>query len=641
MPEEQIVVSASATRPGHYLIRQKDKISMTQKTPYPHPDHTGFLQQLGPAIFKNAIQVSAPVLESWQSIVNTLAEFCDVPAVLIRRLDDSFMEVISASDTKNNPYQAGERQSVKDIYCQSVLSQVSPILIPNINKETIQDNLDTAKGMVAYMGFPLLWPDGEVFGTISLLDAKEHTYTSRFENLICKFKELAETQLAMLYKNVADRKSLEYILNNLKEGIIAHDLHRRILFYSDGAEKILGFRREEVLGKDCHEAFGESLCGYRCSFCTGDPTLVDKKEHAIHITSKNGTKKMIDMSVIMMKDESQQDIGAIATITDLTELIELQMNTEKIFSFSNIIGRDKKMISVFRQIRDVTDYDFPVHISGETGTGKELVAHAIHNESHRGAAPFVPINCGALPEGLIESELFGHVKGAFSGAIRDKKGRFELADGGTVFLDEISELPKLMQVKLLRFLQEGTFEKVGGEKTVSVDVRVISATNKDLKSEVRENHFREDLFYRLNVIPITVPPLRERKTDIPLLVDHFLKQFPGQKGQHDIKISDEAISMMLDYRWPGNVRELQNAIQFSIVRCRGGVIRPMDLPLELKQFAPPEPKRGPSRKLDPLSVKEALVKSGGNKVKAARILGVGRATLYRFLGRNPDITTDA
>ncbi len=597
---------------------------------------TGFLQQLGPTIPKLTIQVNASVLESWGSIANTLAEFCDVPAVLIRRLQGDHMEIISTSALGNNPYQTGHRALLKDLYCAKVVQQKKPVLIPNILKDAGGANNDTDLGMVSYMGVPLFWPDGEIFGTMSLLDSKEHTYTPRFENLICKFKELAETQLAMLFKNVADRKSLEYILNNLKEGIIVHDLDRRILFYSDGAEKILGFRREEVLGKDCHEALGEALCGNRCSFCTSDHTLEDKKDHTLHVTTKNGLKKMIDMSVILMQDENHQDIGALATITDLTELIELQMDAEKIFSFSNIIGRNKKMISVFKQIRDVTDYDFPVHISGETGTGKELVAHAIHNESRRGGAAFVPINCGALPEGLIESELFGHVKGAFSGAIREKKGRFELADGGTVFLDEVSELPKLMQVKLLRFLQEETFEKVGGEKTISVNTRVISATNKDLKEEVHNGNFREDLFYRLNVIPIMVPPLRERKTDIPLLVDHFLKQFPGHINQQAFKISDEALSMMMDYRWPGNVRELQNCIQFSIVRCKGGIIRPTDLPLELKQFTPKNLNRGPSRKLDSIAVKQALVKTGGNKLKAAKLLGVGRATLYRFIAKYPN-----
>jgi len=597
----------------------------------------GFLQQLGPAILKTTIQINPHVLESWQGIVNTLAEFCDAPAVLIRRLDDPHMEIISASESPHNPYQLGNRSRLEDLFCHLVVRQKQSVLIPNILKQGDGNNLDTDQGMIAYMGFPIQWPDGDVFGTISLLDSKEHTYTPRFENLIYKFKELAETQLAMLFNNAADRKSLEHILNHLKEGVIAHDLNRRILFYSDGAEKILEFPREEVLGKDCHEAFGGSLCGYRCSFCSGDPTLENMKEHTLHITTKNGHNRTIDMSIIMMKDENHRDIGALATIADLTELIELKMDTERIFSFSNIIGRDKKMISVFKQIRDVTDYDFPVHISGETGTGKELVAHAIHNESRRGGVPFVPINCGALPEGLIESELFGHVKGAFSGAIRDKKGRFELADGGTIFLDEVSELPKLMQVKLLRFLQEGTLEKVGGEKTIRVDVRIISATNKNLREEVQEGRFREDLFYRLNVIPITVPPLRKRRTDIPLLVDHFLGELPGHTAEQAFNIAEDALSMMMDYHWPGNVRELQNCIHFSIVRCKGGLIRPKDLPLELRQFIPNQSNRGSSRKLDPMSVKAALIKTGGNKVRAAKRLGVGRATLYRFLGDHPEI----
>jgi PAS domain S-box-containing protein len=441
----------------------------------------------------------------------------------------------------------------------------------------------------------------------------------------------------MIFKSIADRRNLEHILNNLKEGILAHDMDRKILFFNDAAEQITGIKREEVLGRDCHEAFGAPFCGQRCSFCSDSPESHDRCEHTINLTTPDGRNRVIEMSVIMMKDENDAEVGALATFRDMTELIDLKMDSGKLFSFSNIIGRDSKMVDVFRQIRDVTQYDFPVHIYGETGTGKELVAHAIHNESRRGGAPFVPINCGALPEGLIESELFGHVKGAFSGAIRDKKGRFELADGGTIFLDEISELPKLMQVKLLRFLQEGSFEKVGGEKTTSVDVRVISATNKHIKKEVQRGNFREDLYYRLNVIPIAVPPLRERRNDIPLLVEHFLGQLPGTEEGDKPGISDDALALMMDYRWPGNVRELQNAVQFSVVRCRGGIIQPDDLPLELKEFIVEKPHRGPSRKLDAAMVKAALTKTGGNKAKAAKLLGVGRATLYRFLGSHPNL----
>lgn len=317
----------------------------------------------------------------------------------------------------------------------------------------------------------------------------------------------------------------------------------------------------------------------------------------------------------------------------MTDLMELKMKTGRFEGPSEIIGADSKMIRIFRQIRNVASFEYPVHIYGETGTGKELVARAIHNESGRKGAPFVPINCGALPEGLIESELFGHVRGSFSGAVRDKKGRFELADGGTIFLDEVAELPKHVQVKLLRFFQEGTLEKVGSEKSLSVNARVISAANKDLKKEIKAKRFRDDLYYRLNVIPIDLPPLRQRKNDIPLLSEHFLAEAMKANGRKGITISNEAMRLLMDYQWPGNVRELQNVIQFSIIKSGAGKITPVDLPLELAENA--ATRRGPSKKLDSESVRSALKETGGNKARAARLLGVGRATLYRFLNENP------
>jgi len=295
------------------------------------------------------------------------------------------------------------------------------------------------------------------------------------------------------------------------------------------------------------------------------------------------------------------------------------------------------MLRVYKQIRDMGTNDYPVHITGETGTGKELVAHAIHDESRRGGGPFVPINCAALPEGTLESELFGHVKGAFTGAVRDKKGRFELANNGTLFLDEVADLPKPMQAKLLRFLQDGTFERVGDEKTTSVDVRLISATNRDLKREMERDNFREDLYYRINVVPIHLPPLRKRKNDIPFLLEHFINE-AGEDGQQTLGLSKEAVALMKDYPWPGNVRELQSAIRFALVKSRGRIIQPDDLPVELKKWQNEQSSRGPSRKLDWDSIRAALARSGGNKAKAARILGVGRATLYRFLGDFHDVS---
>jgi PAS domain S-box-containing protein len=437
---------------------------------------------------------------------------------------------------------------------------------------------------------------------------------------------------------IARQENLVRILDTLKEGIIAHDLERRIFFFNLEAERITGFKRDQVLGRDCHDVFGAPFCGQRCSFCDNPiPPAIDHLSYPLNFTNKSGEVRRLEFFATMIRDEQGCFVGVLASFRDVTELFDLRRRSGELKRFNKIIGSNSKMQSVFQQITDVAQYDFPVHLFGETGTGKELVANAIHNESRRAGAPFVPINCGALPEGLIESELFGHVKGAFSGAIRDKKGRFELADGGSVFLDEVAELSKPMQVKLLRFLQEGTFEKVGGERTVSVNARVISATNKDLKKEVQKGTFREDLFYRLNVIPIHIPPLRERKNDIPLLVDHFIRQVT-EKGKFAApKISDAALSVMMDYVWPGNVRELQNAVQFAIVKCNNKMITVDDLPLELKAYENPSAKRGPSKKLDDAAVHKALVKTGGNKARAARVLGVGRATLYRFLNDNPEL----
>jgi PAS domain S-box-containing protein len=436
---------------------------------------------------------------------------------------------------------------------------------------------------------------------------------------------------------VCHQDNLENILDNLKEGIIAHDMHRRIFFFNTEAEHITGYSRQEVLGRDCHEAFGTPFCGERCVFCDDAPEPADKSDYTLNLTTKTGEHRRIEMTVTSMKNGNGQFTGVLASFKDITDLFSLQMKAGELTSFGNIIGQDSKMLDIFKQIRDVAVYDYPVHISGETGTGKELISNAVHNESTRAGGPFVPINCGALPEGLIESELFGHVRGAFSGAIRDKKGRFELADGGTVFLDEIAELSNNMQVKLLRFLQEGKFERVGGEQTTTVNVRVISATNKELKKAVKQGNFRDDLYYRLNVIPIRLPPLRDRKIDIPLLVEHFLKEAGERYHRKPPKVSSKAMSLMLDYRWPGNVRELQNAIQFAFVKCSGKRIAAADLPLELRDIENICIRRGPSRKLTLEGVRSTLIKTDGNKAKAAKLLGVGRATLYRFLGDHPEL----
>lgn len=447
---------------------------------------------------------------------------------------------------------------------------------------------------------------------------------------------------------VLDMDNLNLVLDNLPVGIIAHTAKRIITVFNREAEKITGYVKQEVVGRDCHEVFQAPFCGGKCSFCDGSVQFHSRfLEYPLNIVTKQGLTRKIEMTVSPILDKDRVIKGVVASFRDMTEPFELSLKAESLSNFSGIIGRDKAMQEIFRQIQDVALYSYPVHVSGETGTGKERVASAIHTISSFGKGAFVPVNCGAIPEGIVESELFGHVKGAFSGAVKERKGRFELAHQGTLFLDEVAELPLQTQVKLLRFLQEGTFEKVGGENRVSVETRIISATNKNLKEEVNAGRFREDLFYRLNVIPVHLPPLRDRKSDIPLLASHFLKEAELDSPHLAPEISDSAIDIMLDYQWPGNVRELKNAIQFAVVRSRGKTITPEHLPLEITRdqtvnirhpAKASEAKKTASKgKLDMDSVKAAIKRTGGNKSKAARVLGVGRATLYRFLADNEQV----
>jgi PAS domain S-box-containing protein len=592
---------------------------------------------LGLRINKKDIKITDDVVNTWQGLVNTVAEIINVPSALIMKVDEPYIDVFRSSESSNNPYKAGDREYLAGLYCERVIKTRNRLLVPNALKDKEWNkNPDIESGMISYLGFPLLWPDGEVFGTICVLDSRENKYEKRYEKLMVRFKELVEAHLALLYKNLANMKNLEDILDNLSEGIIAHDRERRIVFFNRAAEEITGYLRKDVLGKDCHEAFGGPFCGSRCSFKEGPPDSLDHLHYPLNILTRKGEPRRIEMTVNGRKDNDGRFIGILASFRDITDLIELKIQLGDLKGFAGIIGRDPKMLQVYEQIRDMSTNDYPVHIAGETGTGKELVAYAIYNEGRRGGGPFVPVNCASLPEGTLESELFGHVKGAFTGAVRDKKGRFELAHGGTLFLDEVTDLPKAIQAKLLRVLQDGTFERVGGEKTISVDVRLISATNRDLKREVERGNFREDLYYRINVVPIHIPPLRKRKNDIPLLIEHFLGE-ALEEGQETPGFSKEALAIMLDYPWPGNVRELQSAIRFALVKSKGRIMQPDNLPLELKNWQSGRTSSGPSRKLDTESVHAALSQSGGNKAKAARILGVGRATLYRFLADFPHL----
>ncbi|MBN2844300.1 MAG: sigma 54-interacting transcriptional regulator [Sedimentisphaerales bacterium] len=447
------------------------------------------------------------------------------------------------------------------------------------------------------------------------------------------------------------KHEMEAILDHLPSGVIVHDLARKINWFNSAAEQILGYSREDVIGRDCHEVFANGFCGGQCEFCDKEahkPNVmtISPRNYVINTITKGGVPRKIEMFVSPVKDLQDRAIGVIACFNDITEVTQLRNDLKKTFSFHGIIGADKSMQEIYSLIRDLADSDCSVLIQGESGTGKELVAGAIHGESQRSGKPFVAVNCGALPEGILESELFGHVKGSFTGAYRDKKGKFELADGGTIFLDEVGELSQPMQVKLLRVLQEQVIEKVGGEESIRINVRVISATNRDLRKMIKAGQFREDLFYRLCVVPINLPSLRQRRNDIPLLLRHFVKQQNNQQNRNLMGLTDQALQMLIDYPWPGNIREMQNAIQYAFVKCKADTIGVAHLPPEILQTASElkgsggsdrplavrtEPARRRKRKLDRQAVVNALKSTGGNRSKAAEALGVGRATLYRFM----------
>lgn len=418
------------------------------------------------------------------------------------------------------------------------------------------------------------------------------------------------------------------ITDTMNEGLSIQNRAGIITQVNRGFCELNGFTRIELIGRPLADLLfdrdGSAI----------DTAAVHGKFKASEAFVRHKDGHMIDVAVKIesLMDDSGRLKGNFAFFSDVSELNMLRRHSSSQEGFENIVGHDLSMRRLFAEIIDVAACDFPVLIQGETGVGKELVAQAIHKRSQRKDQMFVPVHCAALPEGLLESELFGHIKGAFTGAIRDKKGRFELAHGGTIFLDEIGELSIAMQVKLLRILQEGIFERVGDHHTTQVNVRVVSATNKDLECEMAAGRFRRDLYYRLCVMSIRIPPLRDRKNDIFLLVDHFLSSAMNHSSGRRPSISHEAMHQLMSYDWPGNVRELKNVIFSASVKSKGDPIQPRHFPVAMvSQSAQVTLRYKRRRKLDHARLQDALRRTDGNKRQAARLLGVHRSTLYRFL----------
>jgi transcriptional regulator with PAS, ATPase and Fis domain len=442
-------------------------------------------------------------------------------------------------------------------------------------------------------------------------------------------------------------ESLKALIDAIPSGILIIDDQQRVRAMSGVLAHILGVSRQRVVGRPAGEALGcvhavkgKHGCGSDgyCNDCkVGEAVTAAFQGNQTHRSKAffegfNGeTASAMELLISSAPLNLEGLKFAVLTVDNIRQLNAMPLQRTRA-GFRGIVGSNKMMLELFDTIKVVAHCNVPILLEGESGTGKELVAIAIHKEGPRASNRLVPINCGALPPGLLESEMFGHVKGAFTGALRDKKGRFEVADGGTLFLDEIDELPPSVQVKLLRVLQDGRFERVGSNQRQKVDVRVISATNKNLGEEVAAGRFREDLYYRLCVVPITLPSLRQKSDDIPLLAEYFLAQAAKEWGLEEVALSNQALSVLMKHPWPGNVRELQNVIRYALITCRGKVMEPCHFPPSLRKAANGTPARQPRvRKLHVTAVDDALKKADGNKVKASRMLGVSRATLYRFI----------
>jgi len=423
---------------------------------------------------------------------------------------------------------------------------------------------------------------------------------------------------------------LQSILNSIVDGVFTVDNDWQITSFNPAAERITGYKKEEVLGKSCHLMLKSQVCDRNCPLRKTIETGKSISNVEIDIVSKGGDNIPISVSTSLLIDENGAIIGGAETFRDLTILRKLKYELKGRYSFGSIIGKNAKMQKIYNLIESVSKTNATVLILGETGSGKDLVARAIHYNSPRVDKPFIKVSCAALPETLLESELFGHKKGAFTGAVRDKPGRFQLADGGTLFLDEVGEIPPSVQVKLLRVLEEQEFEMLGDTKSTRVNVRVIAATNKDLKVAIKERKFREDLFYRLNVVPIYLPPLRERSDDIPLLVEHLIKNLNERTGRNIASVSQQVMKLLIDNNWKGNVRQLENALEYAFLHCEGKIIQAQHLPEELRIKKPTLRLQG--RTLEEIErevIIDTLKMNDNDKGKTAETLNVSRTTLWR------------
>ncbi|MFH1075624.1 MAG: sigma 54-interacting transcriptional regulator [Pseudomonadota bacterium] len=433
----------------------------------------------------------------------------------------------------------------------------------------------------------------------------------------------------MMKSRKHDITQTEAILESISDGVFTIDLDWRITSFNRAAEEITRVSRKEAIGRRCSDVFRSSMCESACALKqtlkSGKP-IIGKSGYII---DSNENRVPISISTAVLRDADGQVIGGAETFRDMSEVETLRRELEGKFRAGDLTSLSPLMQRVFDVLPAISGSPSTVLILGETGTGKELLARTIHSLSPRSRGEFIAVNCGALPDTLIESELFGYKSGAFTGANKDKLGRFALAKGGTIFLDEIGEISPALQIRLLRVLQERVYEPLGATRSEVADVRVIVATNKDLIDQIRHGLFREDLYYRLNVVRIELPPLRRRKEDIPLLVDQFIARFNWLQEKNVQGITSEALSLFMAYDWPGNIRELENAIERAFILCNNGQIDIGHLPDELMARGLDSNVRSAHDILDVQAIRAALERNAFNRLAAARELGIHKTTLFR------------
>jgi len=428
------------------------------------------------------------------------------------------------------------------------------------------------------------------------------------------------------------------ILDSVVDGVFTINEKGEVTFFNRAAEEITGFTKEEALGHNCFDIFRANICQTNCALKETIKTGREIINLPINIINKDGRELPISVSTAVLRDEKGKIIGGVETFRDLSAIEELRKELRQQYTFEDIVSKNHTIQEIFQILPDIAESDSTVLIQGPSGSGKELFAKAIHNLSLRKDKPFIKVNCGALPDNLLESELFGYVRGAFTDAKKDKPGRFALADGGTIFLDEIGDMSPALQVKLLRVLQDREYEPLGGTSTVKVDVRVVAATNKDLVTLVRFRQFRDDLYYRLNVMKIDLPPLSRRREDISLLVERFVEKFNLKTGKNLSGVSHEVMAFLMRYDFPGNVRELENIIEHAFVMCKSDVIEFRHLPTELidrskEALVEEKVADGPLQRAEAESIRKALERNRGNRLRTARELGIDRSTLWRKIKR--------